>query len=447
MWRQIFFLLSIGLVFSARISDRVINLPGLPDTPNFAMYSGYLNIPNSNGKSLHYVLVESQNDPSTDPLILWLNGGPGCSSMDGLFYEHGPYIFPPDSNVLVRNQYAWNTNASVIYLEAPAGVGFSVMGDSSNNQTNDEITAHDNVQALLQFFQGFPEYRHNDFYISGESYAGIYVPTFAYNVLMHNLYSPYDDINLVGIMVGNGCTDWTVDTNPAFMKMAYSHVLVAGDIGQQLVNACDNFNEFNNYDCQNVTDEINYVLFNNLNIYDLYGTCYYHPNSQYDSFNDNQGKLRFLKDSGKLGLIPPCGAWYGIYSYLKNPAVRQALNIPTTVQQWELCNNIDYTSDYLHGSLYTYNYIIRSKIRVLIYSGDTDGAVPTIGTREWINKLNLGYQKMYTQWYVNDQVAGFYENYNGLTLVTVKGAGHMVPQFKPPQAHHMLLAFLTNQDP
>jgi len=78
-----------------------------------------------------------------------------------------------------------------------------------------------------------------------------------------------------------------------------------------------------------------------------------------------------------------------------------------------------------------------------VYSGDTDGAVPLIGTRQWIQNLNLGIKQGYTSWYVDDQVAGYYLEYNGLTLVTVKGAGHMVPQWKPVQAWHMIYSFIN----
>ncbi|CAG9313335.1 unnamed protein product [Blepharisma stoltei] len=446
MWRQFLFLLTLGVSLGAKLSDLVTNLPGLPDTPNFAIYSGYLSIPNSNGKMLHYIMVESQNNPSTDPLILWLNGGPGCSSMDGLFYEHGPYIFPATSTTLVRNQHAWNTNATVIYIDSPAGVGFSVLGAAANNQTNDLITAHDTLQALLQFFVEFPEYRKNDFYVSGESYAGIYVPTLVYNILMHNTYTPYQSINLVGMMVGNGCTDWNVDTTPAFVEMAWSHILLGGSWYTKLPYDCENWDNFNGEACDNDIDYTVGTLLQNVNVYDIYGECIQHTGETH--FEDNQGKLRFLRDSGMLGIIPPCAAWVGTYTYLRNAQVLNALHINTTLSNpWSLCSTIDYQSDYLHGSIYTYPYIIRSGIKILVYSGDTDGAVPTIGTRQWINSLNLGYQQQYSQWYVDDQVAGWYEIYNGLTFVTVRGAGHMVPEFKPAQAHHMLLAFLNNQKP
>ena len=110
---------------------------------------------------------------------------------------------------------------------------------------------------------------------------------------------------------------------------------------------------------------------------------------------------------------------------------------------------MDYMPDMKHGSLYTYPFLIKSGLRIMIYSGDIDGAVPFVGTREWIQQLNLGKpdgKKSYYEWMVDDQVAGYYELYNGLTFVTVKGSGHMVPQDKPAQAWHMINSFLTGKD-
>ncbi|CAG9316598.1 unnamed protein product [Blepharisma stoltei] len=437
-----FYVLLLAVALAAPLSDLVIGQPGLPTPATFDTYSGYLDIPNSGGKSLHYILVESQNNPATDPLLLWLNGGPGCSSLDGFIYEHGPYVFPDEGTVLFKNQYSWNTNASVLYLEAPAGVGFSVMGDLQNNLTDDETTAHDNLQALLQFFRKFPEYRYHDFFISGESYAGIYVPTLAYNILMYNSYSPHNSINLKGIAVGNGCTDWTVDCNPAFIKLAWSHALFGYDWYEKIVNDCDNFNEWTSEACNNDINYISNVLLANINVYDIYGTCIYHNDTQ--AYKDNQIRLKYLLDQNPmLGEIPPCCAWDGAYQYFRTPAFKKAFNIPSSVQDWEFCVNLDYISDYLHGSYYVYPYLIRAGLRIMVYSGDVDGSVPFIGTRDWINSLNLGVKQSYSSWYVDEQVAGYYIEYQGLTWVTVKGAGHMVPQWKRPQAHYMINSFLT----
>ncbi|CAG9336337.1 unnamed protein product [Blepharisma stoltei] len=437
MWVYLFLL---GLAFGAPFQDLVINQPQLPDVPNFDTYSGYLDIPNSGGKSLHYILVTSQSNPATDPLILWLNGGPGCSSLDGFFYEHGPYLFPEDGTELVRNQYAWNTNASVLYIEAPAGVGFSILGNEANNSTDDELTAHDNLLAVLQFFRKFPEYRNHDFYITGESYAGIYVPTLVNNILMYNSYTPYNRINIVGFAVGNGVTDWNYDTTPAFMRMAWYYGLIGFNMYNKLVQDCNNLNDWNSENCQNDTEYIYDSVLPNINIYDIYGQCIYHENA----LEDTKLRFKYLYDMNpNLGIIPPCVGWVGAYTYLRNDTVRAAFNIPTSVQEWKLCSSLNYLSDYIHGSYYLYPSLIRAGLKILIYSGDVDGAVPLIGTRMWLQNLNLQMITPYSSWYVDEQVAGFQIEYQGLKLVTVKGAGHMVPQWKPAQAWHMLYDFIN----
>jgi len=129
------------------------------------------------GKQLFYWFVESQGDPSSDPLLLWLNGGPGSSSVGyGFFLEHGPFKVQPDEETLKANPYAWNRDANIIYLESPAGVGFSSSANPEGLSTNDAITANDTYAFLENWFELFPEYRGvNDFYVTGESYGGHYV--------------------------------------------------------------------------------------------------------------------------------------------------------------------------------------------------------------------------------------------------------------------------------
>lgn len=111
----------------------ITHLPNLMEKPNFRQYSGYLRA--SPTHQLHYWFVESQRSPNGDPVVVWFNGGPGCSSMEGLLREHGPFIVQ-DNTSLVRNPYAWNLRANVLYIEAPAGVGFSYSTDG-NTTTND----------------------------------------------------------------------------------------------------------------------------------------------------------------------------------------------------------------------------------------------------------------------------------------------------------------------
>ena len=133
--------------------------------------------------------------------------GPGCSSLEGAFQESGPYWTAAGGNGLQYNNYSWNKFANQLFIEAPACVGFSYADDPSTGCTHtDTSTAADNLQALVQFFTvKFPELAKNDFWISGESYAGIYIPMLAYNVYNYNLKGPASPINLKGILVGNGC--------------------------------------------------------------------------------------------------------------------------------------------------------------------------------------------------------------------------------------------------
>ena len=165
-----------------RAEDEVkelVNMTSFGVNGTYKMYSGMLNVtlePAKN-KSLHYIFVESQNNKTEDPLILWFNGGPGCSSMLAFMQEHGPWVMDDGDETFHENPYSWNTNASVLYIEMPAGVGFSFCDPKQDDCTYyDNNTADENLAALNQWFERFPEFKTNEFYISGESYAGVYVP-------------------------------------------------------------------------------------------------------------------------------------------------------------------------------------------------------------------------------------------------------------------------------
>ena len=152
----------------------------LPDAPAFKTntYSGYLTA--SETKSLHYAFAESMDSPSTDPIIIWFNGGPGCSSMLGMMQELGPIVVDDGEDYFSTNPDPWNERANVLFLESPAGVGWSVAGTDSDLDTNDMVQSQDAITALRDWFTKFPEYLSNGVYVSGESYGGIYVPYLAW---------------------------------------------------------------------------------------------------------------------------------------------------------------------------------------------------------------------------------------------------------------------------
>jgi len=161
-------------------------------------YSGYLDN-EEDDKHLFYWFFESRNDPANDPVVLWLNGGPGCSSLTGLFMELGPSSITKDVEVKF-NPASWNANASVIFLDQPVNVGYSYSSSSVSNT----VAAGKDVYALMTlFFEQFPEYSQQSFHIAGESYAGHYIPVFASEILSHKKRN----INLQSVLIGNGLTD------------------------------------------------------------------------------------------------------------------------------------------------------------------------------------------------------------------------------------------------
>lgn len=135
---------------------------------NVTMYSGYLKTL-SDSRKLHYIMIYSESKtPALDPLVMWLNGGPGCSSLLGMLQEIGPYLVGnnyTDGMPLTRNPYSWTRNANVVFLESPAGVGYSINTDHNYKYT-DENTADDAYAALKDLLTTkFPNFRNSKFFV------------------------------------------------------------------------------------------------------------------------------------------------------------------------------------------------------------------------------------------------------------------------------------------
>ena len=190
------------------------------------MYSGYLSW-GEDGKEHHYVYVEALNMPDTAPLMIWFNGGPGCSSMSAFMQEHGPCVFYEDwSKEPQDNPEAWTDDISIIYMESPSQVGYN--NNVKEYKFDDKNVGFDNLEAVKKFFELFPELKAKDLYLSGESYAGIYVPHLAKNILDFNKdASEEDKINLIGFIIGNAVTHWKYDCDAALVKMAYARGLIS----------------------------------------------------------------------------------------------------------------------------------------------------------------------------------------------------------------------------
>jgi hypothetical protein len=141
----------VSTVIAAPPNARIVTLPGLKTPPTFNQYSGYITVNQSADRNLFYWFLEAQTVTPTTPVVLWMNGGPGCSSLFGFWTEHGAFVVNDDGQTVQPNPYSWNREAHMLYLEAPAGVGFSYSGNG-NYTTGDDVNSADNYQFLLGFF-------------------------------------------------------------------------------------------------------------------------------------------------------------------------------------------------------------------------------------------------------------------------------------------------------
>lgn len=152
--------------------------------------------------------------------------------------------------------------------------------------------------------------------------------------------------------------------------------------------------------------------------------------------NHPQGKI--LKE------VPPCVYGTPIIEYFNSDVVRKLLHIPDKVQAFDFCTDKITYNIGQKGSQWVYTEL-QNKYRIIFFSGDTDGAVPTYGSLQWINLLNWEVKEPWRAYFVEGQVAGYIEERSGLTFATVHGAGHMAPQWKRPQTYHLIFNWLKNE--
>eukprot|EP00357_Protocruzia_adherens_P018622 CAMPEP_0114997344 /NCGR_PEP_ID=MMETSP0216-20121206/14845_1 /TAXON_ID=223996 /ORGANISM="Protocruzia adherens, Strain Boccale" /LENGTH=423 /DNA_ID=CAMNT_0002361711 /DNA_START=135 /DNA_END=1406 /DNA_ORIENTATION=+ len=420
----------------------------MPDLP-FKFYSGYLQVPGA-GRKIHYTFEQHLHNDKKAPLLLWLNGGPGCSSMDGQFSEVGYIYNPTDSNDGYRvNSWSWNRVANMLYFETPVGVGFSQIGEDTDFVHTDTLTAEQNLAALLSFYEKFPEFRENKFYVAGESYAGVYIPYFASEISLHNddpNTLPENKINFVGMAIGNGVTDMSVDASAAM----YEFLTIRGVLSLSFLD------EWNARECNSLfvglyrKDGVFISMSNKQEEYDR--ECvrlYYEAEKQLEDVNVYGINLKcnnannFMKDS------LPC-AWSNMPGkYFNREDVKKALHVEDFLGTWNMCSDEvgDNYSRSLTGSVHLYPALIAKGYKIWKYSGDADAVVPFNGTQKWISALDLPLVTEWSQWKVlnNSVIAGFYQEYEGLTFLTVRNAGHMVPANQPASAFEMISRFLNDE--
>ncbi|TVU21048.1 hypothetical protein EJB05_30659 [Eragrostis curvula] len=433
--------------------DRVRFLPGQPRSPPVSQFSGYVTVNQRNGRALFYWFFEAQSSPAQKPLLLWLNGGPGCSSVGyGAASELGPLRVTRQGAGLEFNKFAWNKEANLLFLESPVGVGFSYTNTSSDlTKLDDTFVAEDAYNFLVNWFKRFPQYKDREFYISGESYAGHYVPQLAELVYDKNKDKTKTYINLKGFMVGNPLTDDYYDSK-GLAEYAWSHAVVSDEVYERIKKVC-------NFKFSNWTDECDKAMsivfeqYHEIDIYNIYAPrCNLAQSAVAPSFDQALATNDQEHFRRRIRMFSGYDACYSSYAekYFNRADVQRAFHanlMGALPRKWEVCSDSilrSYNFSVL-SLLPIYSKLIKAGLRVWLYSGDADGRVPVIGSRYCVEALGLPIKTQWQPWYLNKQVAGRFVEYQGMTMVTIRGAGHLVPLNKPDEGLALIDTFLLGK--
>ncbi|KAJ4251524.1 hypothetical protein NW762_011512 [Fusarium torreyae] len=425
-------------------------------------YTGWLDVGNQH---LFFWYFESQNAPATDPLVLWLTGGPGGSSMLGLLQELGPCLINEHGNGTVHNPYGWNQNANYIFVDQPAGVGFSYLDEGEPLPTNSFVAA-DSMHKFLQLFvsQVFPDLADRPFHISGESYGGHYIPILGATIIaQNNLYPKRPQVNLESVLIGNGYV------SPLDTAFGYWETLCTTNPGVEKP-------VFNSTRCDIMAANLPRCL-------DLAKVCYDHPDhaiceaaqavcwegviKHYDGESGaNGGRNRF-------DITFPCESGDDlcykesalIQNYLNLPHVFKALGVPSaltnySIYAWEVEEAFATGFDEGINTQAQILYLLNHDVDVLLYQGNLDLACNTAGNLRWSNNMPWKGQPAYVAqspktWGANGEEIGWYKEVKikmgdtdkktTFSFATVDGAGHMVPQGKPKQGLELVNRWLKKR--
>ncbi|XP_021716086.1 serine carboxypeptidase-like 45 isoform X1 [Chenopodium quinoa] len=432
---------------SSNSSDLIVNLPGQPKV-NFKQFAGYVTVDQKKHKSLFYYFVEAELDPSSKPLVLWLNGGPGCSSLGvGAFSENGP--FRPKGNILVKNEHSWNREANMLYLETPVGVGYSYSVDITGyDAVSDAVTARDNLVFLRRWFNKFPQYKHRDLFITGESYAGHYIPQLANLMVQFNKKEKV--FNLKGVALGNPVLEFATDFNSR-AEYFWSHGLISDSTYKIFTKACNYSRYVSEYYrgyvspvCSKVMRQVGMETSKFVDKYDVtLDVCISSVLSQ----------SKIISPQEQNGESIDVCIEDETVSYLNQKDVQKALHARlVNVRQWTVCSNIlDYELlDVEIPTITIVGSLVKNGIPVLVYSGDQDSVIPLTGSRTLVHqlagKLGLNTTTPYRVWFAGEQVGGWTESYgNILTFATVRGAAHEVPYSQPARSLVLFKSFLESR--
>ncbi|MQL90339.1 hypothetical protein Taro_022916 [Colocasia esculenta] len=404
-------------------------------------HAGYYRLAHSHDARMFYFFFESRNSKK-DPVVIWLTGGPGCSSELAIFYENGPFSIANNMS-LQWNNYGWDKISNLIYVDQPIGTGFSFSSDKRDTRHDEKGVGDDLYDFLQAFFAEHPDYAKNDFYITGESYAGHYIPSFASRIHQGNKVNEGIHINLKGFAIGNGLT------NPAIQYQSYTDYalemkiikeadhkrinkyLPACELAIKLCGTSGKASCLASYLVCNTIYSSVIAAAGDVNYYDIRKPC--------------EGRL--------------CYDFSNMEKFLNQKSVRNALGVGDI--EFVACSPTVYQAlltDFMRNLEVGIPTLIEDGIKLLVYAGEYDLicnwlAIVAIysytrllirpGNSRWVHSMEWSGQQEFVSsptkpFVVDGAEAGLLTTHGPLSFLKVHDAGHLVPMDQPKAALEML---------
>ncbi|KAF7340325.1 Carboxypeptidase [Mycena venus] len=455
-------------------------------------YTGYIDI---EARHIFFYFFESRNDPDTDDVIFWTNGGAHTQAEFRAFHVNSPMkvlaaalawacswnsglavylcIMPfwgKDANGTKFHPESWNTNANIFFVDQPIGVGFSY-ADYGESVATTEEGAKDMAAFIFVFFEHFTKFKGRSFHITGESYGGRYVPVFAAEVYDQNAKlsaAGYTPINLTSIMIGNGITDFYHQMSSSFdMQCTSASVPPTLSIAEcvrmkPMVPRCEKrlkescVDVFDAIDCAAAATFCDTHLKAPFWSSGEWGALY--QNSISNGHARAEPPMIFRSPATRLAEAKICVILH-IRAYLSRPDVREMLGVDEPVPaNFSSCapvvgsafraqmDSYRLTQDYVGG-------LLERGVRVLIYVGTYDWICNWVGNERWTLALEWSGQAEFSKeplrpWAVGGDFAkgraGLARSAKGLTFATIDKAGHMVPYDKPKEALELVQRIIAS---
>ncbi|GLT28788.1 hypothetical protein SLA2020_036950 [Shorea laevis] len=435
-------LLLILLLSKPAFSAIVKTLPGFSGELPFTLETGYISVGNV---EFFYYFVVSESKPAADPLLLYLNGGPGCSGLNGFLFQIGPLKFNTTDYTgglpqLLYVANAWSKTANIIFLDFPVGAGFSYATSSDAWSTTDTESSQQAHYFLRNWLEKHPDYQTNPVFIGTDSYAGIHGPMIAVDIMKGNKAGLNPLVNLKGLSLGCPHTDTTIEAN-AKIPFAHRLALISDEMYESALGSCNGTYtdiDANNTACVEAVDAIEECiqLISSQNVLD--------PNCAFLSPHAKELKARRYLRGNNRNVILSSPSTHDLYchnfAYLLSDiwgnykSVQEALHVREgTVSEFFRCNiSLSYTVD-VNSVIAVHKNLTELGLQLLVFSGDHDMVIPHNGIEQWIGYLDLTVDTDWRPWFVTGQVAGYTVKYTNsgyrLTYATIKGAGHSPPEY------------------